>query len=415
MRTLTNLLLIFVLCFAAFGINVTYAPIALTSDNFQTSNDISAVRISTDSDTSSFTGSLSVFFENPDSITYFVSSVDHLFTAELFDGETSIFKEELVAVEEEKRPYEYTFDKDRRYDITVNYDFASSSVNDYKLVVSSNFSDSINPLVIDFSYDSEHMYVPSTTAESTEKYMTVYVPDASYKYSVPVSLSSDELLDSLTDRMKFLQKPIDGFTGLAPMQVLGEFNYGVVKKGTLYLDLKSSDELYSSSSAPSMMRSILNTFALYYDEPIQFLVDFNKRNSFFSGQSIREPFVRQKKNIAYHLLNSGGRDYLVDVPVSIAPNAILEEKVKALVDNLKQPIDNRLMNVLEADFTYNGVVLLDGTLSFNISEQSSLSPWQVDAIGFTLLSMPEVNTVDLRKGSQTIKIFNRNEMINTAE
>jgi hypothetical protein len=73
------------------------------------------------------------------------------------------------------------------------------------------------------------------------------------------------------------------------------------------------------------------------------------------------------------------------------------------------------MNVLEPDFTYNGVVLLDGTLSFNISEQSSLSPWQVDAIGFTLLSMPEVNTVDLRKGSQTIKIFNRNEMINTAE
>ncbi|MCT4662969.1 MAG: hypothetical protein N4A40_14020 [Tissierellales bacterium] len=415
MRTLTNLLLIFVLCFAAFGINVTYAPLALTSENFETTDDISAVRISTDSDTENFSGSLSVFFENPPSITYFVSSVDNLFTLELLDGETSIFTEEVVPVEDESRPYEYTFDKEKRYEIPVNYDFSSSTVSNYKLRLSSNFDESIQPLKFEFSHDSPYTYIPSKTAESIEKYMTVYVPDASYSYSVPISLQSTELLDSLTDRMKFLQKPINGFKGLAPIQVLGEFNYGVVKKDTLYLDLKSSDPLYNASSAPSMMRSILNTFALYYDEPIQFLVDFNKKGTFFSGQSIREPFVRQKRNVSYHLLKGSGRDYLVDVPVSIAPNAILEEKVKALVDNLKQPIDNRLMNVLETDFTYNGVVLLDGTLSFNISEQSSLSPWQVDAIGFTLLSMPEVNTVDLRKGSQTIKIFNRNEMINTAE
>lgn len=414
MRTLTNLFLIFVLCFAAIGINPAYAPISLESNTFQKDLSIDNVELTTDTDLSSNPKLLDLYFKYPDSLNYFVSSVDDLFTLEIFKNNELVISKQINPVESTERPYEYNFSDTIHYTIDIDPIKLGLSTGTYDIVIKSNFSDTIKPINFTYNYETSFNYIPSKPIDASMKSMTrLYLPDSTHQYMIPISVKSDEKATGLSGLLKFMKLSVSGFDDIIEMPLIGEFNYGVIKKNILYIDLKSNDSLYTNpTTSNDILNALTQTVSYYYNEPIQFLVDYNKRTIFFNNVNITEPITISHINVAYKLLDLPTRDYLIEVPTAISSDAIIEEQVKAMIDILKNSNDGNIIHILNSNFDYNGVIFLNGTLTINVTDNYPLSPLEMDALGFSLLSLYKVDKVDVRQATKTIAVYDNNRLLN---
>jgi len=111
----------------------------------------------------------------------------------------------------------------------------------------------------------------------------LYLPDSTHQYMIPISVKSDEKATGLSGLLKFMKLSVSGFDDIIEMPLIGEFNYGVIKKNILYIDLSNT-------------KAISNLFLEGNPLPEKTIVDLINSSEFNIESNLDNGLIKRKEN-----------------------------------------------------------------------------------------------------------------------
>lgn len=422
LRSLYNLLIILLICIVALGISVFYSPILNESSIVHSNNNEQITLLATTDYGESLLNPSDIYIKYKSDENFILNfNEDYQFTIKIFkDGEVH----KILDIHTNS-PKQVEFTKDTPY--SVNIDLSQDELGvpngEYMVEIMPNVNEdyyNINSLTFNIKYISNAPYFPAVnTIPDGKTALTLYFVDNQY---------SVEQLIGITRFINYTQRPLIAIVdelkkgpslelGLNMNPIIGDYNYVSLKGTTLYVDLPSSEALYTEDNKRSevSMYSFIKSYANYPGvDNVRFLVDYNRANTFFNDKDITKPFTLNNENKAFLAYASPKRYFLVECDVdNIADNTDIETKSNIIFSSLQSSKYEYLSPTIPSEVKLIYSILENDilTLNFNSSflntygDDNNLNRMMLDSILFSFTSLKEVNKLRILVDGEPINSF----------
>ena len=411
-KGLFNLIVILLICVVALGISPGLSPIFHEYDSTSSIwNNSLSVSLSSDLE--------GEYHYNPEIVSIKHQSngkakldfdAEHLLKAYIYkDGE--LYKEEYLS-KLDKSPFTLNLTKDVSHTVSIDISQSYFSLpnGSYDLIIESTTNSSsfdINPIELQVEYFKELEYIPAIRNIPNGKMaLTLYYPDKDYKIQELIGIT--RILDyntrPVTTIMEELKKESLSSTGLSLEPTIGEYNYVKIDKNLLYIDLPSKESIYTDEirgkiAMTSLIKSMSQISSI---NRIRFLVDYNRRNSFFGDIDISKIIEVTHKPTAYLAYPTLHRYMLVEYDLEHSFSELsLDEKIEGMFKALKGRGDTELIstiphNVNLVDYSIDKNVLnlvLSKDVVDSFDGKESLQRMMIDSIVLSFTTIDKISAV----------------------
>lgn len=423
-KTLKNLFIIALICVIGMGISVNSSPVEnnlnLTSN---TDNNIEVFLTSNIKEDILFNPkTIIIKHESTGNETLFFHD-DYLLKGKIYKNNQYYKTHDFYKIQNDK-PFTLKLTKSNPYITTLNISQDTLDIPNgiYEIVITTNAIGkkySSVPLKLNVEYFSNSSYIKAqNTAPDGKTGLTLYFPDKDNRINELIGITrfvnnSNNLLNTTMDELKNGPSANSGLSSFSPV---GKYNYITTKDNITYIDLPSSDSLYTSDtqcqiSMTSMLKSVLS---LKRVSQIKFLVDYSRADTFFGGIDIKDLIKKDFNNKTYLAYDNSKRYYLVDCEVSsITEYDSIEEKASKVFLTLKDGEYHGLWNTVPKDVDVIGFQLDNKTLKINFNKNfidsfngnTDLQQMMLDSILFSFTSIDEVKYIQILVEGNAIDSF----------
>lgn len=421
LKAVGNLIIILLIGIAASGISVFYSPTLVSNTTWQEENDMVNLIASTSEDELLLNPKNIYIKYRTDKNTILYLDKDYQFTATIFKND-EVYKNFNI---HENIPLQIEFTKDTPY--SVNIDISQDRLElpngNYMIQIKPNIVDgyfSTTPIELNVRYLSDVPYFPATNSLPEGKLaLKLYFIDS--KNSVEQLIGITRFIDYTNMPLNTLMTELrNGPTfelGLKMNPIIGEYNYVSLKGTTAYVDLPSSESLYTEDPERSeiAMNSLIKSLTSYPGvENVKFLVDYNKAETFFNGKDVSQPYSSNNINMAYLAYNSSTRYFLVECAANeITEEMSLEEKVKIIFNMLQNNICDYLSPTVPSEvellnsWVDNDVLVLNFNSQFlkAYGDNDNLNRMMLDSILYSFSSLENVNKLRILVEGEAVDNF----------
>lgn len=432
-RTLMNIFLIVIICFTltAFPINRNLLSFDfsrfLVQENINQQSDINGV---------SFTYTLSekeASLFNPSELTFTIQaeSSDRLFTwkdqpklileltdrmdmSKKFNHDSFVTLVEADSIENPTQ-YTYTLDLSKTRLALENGSYNVSIHSDNALLAN------LDPLVFKATYIEDIHYAAGIReADAQEPYLILYFTDPTKRHLVPVSRPTVDTNKVFRKTVNGLLDPPEASLGLSQDAIAPKISIIQYSSGLVTCFLKSSDVIPFSEDPVSsklaldaLTNTIMHIQTPYAINKVQYLVDKQPSQIYFSGTDLSEPILKDKRPLVYLGLKTHS-DRILITPLAVADEA-LDTLISRMIESMKKAIVEGyepagLLPVLPdslelLDYKLEGVTL---KLDFNADirdvyqDAPGLSQLMIDSLSASFASIDGVDNIEIQMNGKTI-------------
>ncbi len=413
LRALGNIIVIFLICVIAVGIPVNSSPLVNNpnlASSFQNNSNISISTQAKD-----------LFNPQDVTVTINTSSNNNLQLNHKYSFKGKIYKNDKFFSD---NIWIKTISSDSN---KITFDLSQKKLNlpngKYTIMLSlesSNTEEYIKPIKLNAEYIYDAPYIKATNSAPKGKMgVILYFPDNNYslKQLIGITRFVDYNTKPLSTTIKELQNgPIEG-SNLSQSPPIGSINYISVDKNLVYVDLPSSEKIYTNSKNQSTaaMNSFLKSITHFNNlHRIKFLVDYHKAKTFFNGIDVSKPITCNKSDKAYLAYNSYRRYYLVDCNVpSIKENDSTIQKAKKIFITLKEDNYPDFCNTIPNNVDIINFKIENNILHINFNENflnsfngnENFQKMMLDSILFSFTSIDNIEYIQIIVENKKIDKF----------
>lgn len=423
-RALGNIAIILLICFAATGISINSCPVLDTSSS-ALNDEITDILLVTNDQVEQLynPNNITVKYKaNKDVVLDF--SEDYLLKATIYRDD-EIYKTHYMHKIDSNKPLAIEITEDTPYSVSV--DISQNKLKlpngSYSFSIVPNISDSeysVAPLMLNISYESNARYIPATNNVPENKMpLTLYFSDTenSIEQLIGVTRYVDYNKKPLTTLIEELRKGPSLQLGLSLNPPIGVYNYISIKGSTAYVDLPSKEKIYTQDPVKSeiAMNSFIKSITSFENiDKIRFLVDYNKADIFFNGNTITKAIEEDNSNKAYLAYNTTSRYFLVDCSVKeITEESTVQKKAHAIFKTLKEDKYYGLSNTIPDNVELIDYKINDNTIALNFNSEfvnayeknENLQRLMLDSIIYSFTSIDDIDDVLMSVDNKPIYTF----------
>lgn len=434
-KSVKNILIIFLIGLIAFGINIGSSPVNNSADQVTKYSNTNKIFLSTNI--------IKDLYYNPNAILVSHQSTNET-TLEFIDSYifvANIYKDndlyKTLHLGELKEDSSITINSNDSFtnEIDISQDALELPNGKYEIVINTTANNNdgyISPINLNVEYNKIIPYISASNDTPKGKIgLTLYYPSSNYgvKELIGITRFVDYTKAPINAVIKQLKDYPSNSSGLSVYPPVGKVNYiDTDEENKLtYVDLPSSDELYTSdktkslASMNSFMKSITKTSTndivksitkINRIERIKFLVDYQKATTFFIDQDVSKSIKYLWNDKAYLSYSTGKRYYLVDYNIENIKDLNLDDKINTIYKTLKNGANNlnstipENVNLIDYSFKNNTLNLnFNSVFSESFKNEINLQSLMLDSILFSFTSIDGIDYVNILVDGNSINTF----------
>lgn len=434
-KSVKNILIIFLIGLIAFGINIGSSPINNSADQVTKYSNMNKIFLSTNiiKDLHYNPNAILVSHQSTNETTLeFIDS--YIFVANIYK-DNDLYK--TLHLGELKEVSSITINSNDSFtnEIDISQDALELPNGKYEIIINTTANNNdgyISPINLNVEYNKILTYISASNDTPKGKIgLTLYYPSSDYgvKELIGITRFVDYTKAPINAVINQLKDYPSNSSGLSLYPPVGKVNYiDTHEKNKLtYVDLPSSDELYTSdkikslASMNSFMKSITKTSTndiiksitkINRIERIKFLVDYQKATTFFIDQDVSKSIKYLWNDKAYLSYSTGKRYYLVDYDIENIKNLNLDDKINTIYNTLKNGANNLNSTIPEnvslIDYSIKNNTLnlnFNSTFSESFKNEINLQSLMLDSILFSFTSIDSIDYVNILVAGNSINTF----------
>jgi len=289
------------------------------------------------------------------------------------------------------------------------------------------YSDS--SVVLNVSYQDNVPYVPATSIVPKGKTaLTLYFPEniSNNIYQlVGITRFVNYTNNPHKEVINELQKGPILELNLSKYPAIGKVNYVVHRGNIAYIDLPSSEEIYTSygsdQSAISLNSFLKSLTSLNNIDKIRFTIDNKVQRTFFDGVSIDKSIPNNMKNKVYLCFDSYTRYFIIDCDIdSITDETPIEDKINKVILALKESKYSGLSSTIPKNVNLLDSHIKNNTLTLNFNKDflnsfegnENLQRMMLDSIVLSFTSIDNIKHVQILVENEIISNFTNLDISN---